>query len=698
MPPPGQHRTRATDIGAGPRQGVRADIEGLRAVAVTAVLAFHAGILQLAGGFVGVDVFFVLSGFLITGLLARELAQTGRVRLGRFWARRARRLLPASAVVLVFSAFVTYVWLPVTQRGDFGGDIVAAALYVVNWRLADRSVDYLAEDIGASPVQHYWSLAVEEQFYIVWPIVLLLIGVLMVRRWRAGALTVLVLVTAASFVWSVHQSIDDPSTGFFVSTTRVWELGVGGLLALTIGAVRRIHPRIRAVGGWAGLAAIAAAVVLFDGDTTWPGVPALLPVLGTALVIAAGGDGTPGLLQRALGVRPMVWIGGLSYSLYLWHWPLVVAAQARYPDLQVRWLVLVTIASIIPAWLCHRFVENPIRFGRPFRATVPALGLGATLTAAGVVTGVVLGSSLLAADEPPEAALSQTPGGAVLATPTGQSTVWSDVQSVDHIRPLPSDAKRDRPANYDEQPECQVRAGDSEPHPCTFGDPDGDRTVVIVGDSKMAQWEPALAQIASDQGWKLVQMTKSACPFADHVRGADTDKDCRAWGAATLDLIVDLDPDLVISSQRHGLAFEDGTTTLTREAMVDGVAAYWGRIAAAGIPLVTLLDNPSPPTQTVYDCVAQNPEQLSRCAFDKAPAVESSAAKTQRAAAKQVAGTGVVDMTDLVCPDDDRCAAVIGDVLIYRQGSHLTATYVDTLRPALSARLAEATDGLLGRS
>ncbi|MET0928506.1 MAG: acyltransferase, partial [Aeromicrobium sp.] len=177
---------------------IRLDIEGMRTIAVGSVLVAHAGVASMAGGFVGVDVFFVLSGFLITGLLAREVSRTGRVSLGNFWARRMKRLLPASATVLVFCALITYFYLPITQRKDFGGDIVSAALYVVNWRLADRGVDYLAEDIGQSPVQHYWSLAVEEQFYVVWPILMLVIGIIAAKRWKLGAFAVLGVVTVAS--------------------------------------------------------------------------------------------------------------------------------------------------------------------------------------------------------------------------------------------------------------------------------------------------------------------------------------------------------------------------------------------------------------------------------------------------------------------------------------------------------------------
>ncbi|VXB53866.1 conserved membrane hypothetical protein [Aeromicrobium sp. 9AM] len=678
---------------------LRLDIEGMRAIAVGVVLAFHAGLPWFAGGFVGVDVFFVLSGFLITGLLAREVALTGRVRIGNFWARRVKRLLPASATVLAFSALVTYVWLPITQREDFGGDIVSAALYVVNWRLADRSVDYLAEDVGASPVQHYWSLSVEEQFYVIWPLLMVVVAVVAAKRWKVGAFGVLGLVTVTSFAWSVEQSHSNPGTAFFVSTTRIWELGIGALLALSATRVSRLPGALRAIGGWGGIAAIAYATLFFDGSTTWPGVNALVPTLGAALMIASGITAAPYSPQRLLSARPMVWIGGLSYSIYLWHWPMLVAAQAKYPDLRLRWTVLLMILSIVPAWFCHKLIENPIRFGTPFKPTSRALGIGAALTALGVGIGFALNASV-AVGTVEKAAPADSPGAAALDDPANAGVVWSDIKAVDKMRPLAFQATKDRPPQYDNRRECQVLDGSSEPVECDFGDRAGAHTVVIVGDSKMVQWQTALSSIAKDQNWKLVQFAKSACAFADISTGNADGDNCRAWGKATMARILDMKPDLVIVSNRHGTAAPQharNTSRRSREAMVDGLANYWKRVTDAGIPLVSLEDNPLPPEdRLVYECVARHPQELNRCSFDRKRAIEESGAPSQRAAAERVPGVKTVDLSGTICPDRDRCPAVIGNVLVYRQGSHLTTTFVDSAKPRLSAALWRATDGLFG--
>ncbi|MEV7398482.1 acyltransferase family protein [Aeromicrobium sp. NPDC092404] len=678
---------------------LRLDIEGMRTIAVGSVLVGHAGVSWFAGGFVGVDVFFVLSGFLITGLLAREVSRTGRVRIANFWARRMKRLLPASATVLLFSAVVTYVYLPITQRPDFGGDIKAAALYVVNWSLASRGVDYLAEDIGQSPVQHYWSLAVEEQFYLVWPLLMLAIGVVAAKRWKLGAFVALGAITVASFVWSVTQTESSPATAYFVSTTRVWELGIGALLALAAARVARLPSVLLAIGGWVGIALIAYAVLFFDTGTTWPGANALVPTVGAALMIASGIKRTPGSPQRLLSLAPMVWIGGLSYSIYLWHWPLLVAFEAEYPDAQVRWTVLLMILSIVPAWLSHRYIENPVRFGSFFKPTGRALAMGAALTAFGVIVGAALSSTAGGGQQ--EATAAQAPGAAAIDAADTKDVTWSDLTHVDRIRPLPVDAGDDRPPLYTEQPECQVRDGVDKPELCEFGDTSSDRVIAIVGDSKMVQWETALSALGKAEGFKVVTITKSACPFTD-TSVTTSEKlwtDCRAWGKAALQEILELEPDLVMASHGRAAALPVGgtvTTRPTREAMADGMARYWKRITDAGIPMIAMLDNPSPTGGPVYECVAQNPDALDRCAFDKAEGVASSGAPSALAAAKQVPAVKVIDMSDVVCPDGDRCAAVIGNVLVYRQGSHLTRSYIDSMAPQLAERLYEATSGEFG--
>ena len=323
------------------------DIQGLRAIAVSMVVIYHLRPSLLPGGFAGVDVFFVISGYLITGHLWRGYRKTGSVSLLDFWGRRARRLVPAAALVLLVTWLVARVAEPVTELPDIAVQIRASALYFQNWQLASEAVNYLQSEGPATPVQHFWSLSVEEQFYLVWPLLFgaaALVAIVVARARggrgghhrprrqpspaaarRAGLVTVAVLTTAlvgCSLAYSVYDTRTNPAAAYFVTTTRMWELGVGGLLAMVPDTYGR---RIGRQGwlGWAGLAAVMVAAFTLSGTSPFPGWIALLPVLGAAAMIAGGSaDGRLGPAPLT-SARPLVFLGGISYSLYLWHWPII---------------------------------------------------------------------------------------------------------------------------------------------------------------------------------------------------------------------------------------------------------------------------------------------------------------------------------------------------------------------------------------
>ncbi|MPV50716.1 acyltransferase family protein [Pseudactinotalea sp. HY160] len=368
----------------------------MRAIAIGLVLLYHVHVPFAGGGFIGVDVFFVISGFLITGVLMRDLETHGRISLARFYARRAKRLLPAAGVVLVATAALTAWSTSVVSWRVFGQDIAGAAGYVVNWLLADRAVDYLAEDVAASPVQHFWSLAIEEQFYLVWPLLLTAIG-LLARRRRGAAPSRRVLAAAViaiiipSLVWSIMHTAADPARAFFVTTTRAWELALGALVAIGVSRWQRIPPRWACAIGWLGLCAVVGAGVLVTQETHWPGYAALVPTVGTAAVIIGGcvpSDHGPSAL---LSLRPLTWLGALSYSLYLWHWPLLIAATSRWGELSVSATTGVVAASIVAAVLSHRFLESPIRFAPALaRSNTLALSVGLNFSLLGLVAGLAL--------------------------------------------------------------------------------------------------------------------------------------------------------------------------------------------------------------------------------------------------------------------------------------------------------------------
>ncbi len=666
-------------------------------MAIGLVLVYHAGVVELVpGGFVGVDVFFVISGFLITGLLIRELERDGRVSLGRFYARRAKRLLPAAGLVLVVTAALTWASVSVVQWRTFGGDIVGAALYVVNWVLAGRSVDYLAEGVGVSPVQHFWSLAVEEQFYIVWPLLLVLVG-WWVRR-RSGARlrpvmgVAIGLVIVPSLIWSVVMTASNPEAAFFVTPTRLWELGVGALVAIGATWWLRVPRLVAVVLGWAGLVAVIASGVFLSSAVAWPGYAAVWPVLGTAAVIVAGYTSGRAGAAGLLSWKPAVWVGGLSYSLYLWHWPLLVAAAGFWGELGGKRGLLVAGASFIPAYLSYRFVENPFRFAKPIaKSNRLALSMGANFSLAGVAAGLVLMLVVPQVGTNPQeeqAAAGAQAVGSGTEPPAGS---LASLASVEWFVPAATQATEDIPPPAAQ--ECHAGQQTSEAQMCELGDPDGDMTIAMVGDSKMLQWWSAVDQVAQDQGWRVISFTKSSCAFSAgmEVRSGEPDTTCAQWNENVLAELLELDPDVVLTSGRSSEALEDWNDpdSGSRAAMADALVEQWTPLTDAEIPLIALLDNPSP-NGNVYECVAEHPDDLAECAFGLDNAIDSSGASAQLVAAERVDGVQTIDMSPVICPEDNVCVPVIGNVLVYRQGSHLTDTFVRTTSSRLEEELVAA--------
>jgi peptidoglycan/LPS O-acetylase OafA/YrhL len=685
----------AAPTGSGTRSEFRGDIQGLRAVAVLLVLGFHAGVPLLSGGFVGVDVFFVISGFLITGLIVREVRRTGRLSLSRFWARRARRLLPATAVVLGAVAVMTIVVLPVTRWSSIAWDIATSALYVVNWRLADQSVNYLVSDDAPSPLQHFWSLAVEEQFYLVWP--LLIIFLLWVqRRFRLSLTKVLIVGIAAiavpSLAWSAFLTETAADQAYFVSTTRLWELAIGASLALVAHRLRHIPMVLAHALGVLGLGAIAYAAVNFDAVTNFPGIAALIPTLGTATVLVAGGVERRSAATVLLDTPPMRDIGTLSYSLYLWHWPLLVGAAVVFGrddgSLSVPLGLLVVGFSAVPAWLTYRIVEEPFHHARMFvRFPVRAAVLGVSCTALGVVAAIVV---LFAVPQSTAPADRAAPGAAVLGDDPATDPDGEPIDTVEYIVPEALQAEDDR-ASLNGRTCVDVVTG-TEMDSCSYGPDDADITIAVVGDSKMDQYLPALQQIADQHQWRLVTYLKSACPLVrvPVERGDKINEDCAMYNESRYEALLDDDSiDYVLTSQRLSLALSGDVSKDERlETMVDGHRDTWQLLEGAGKDVIVVLDNPYPQLD-VMECVATYEHKLTECAFSREDGDTRGGAPAQSAALEGAPNVAHVDIRDFICPGDT-CPAVIGNTLVYRRGSHITATYAASLAPRLDEALAAA--------
>ena len=666
-------------------QRFRPDIEGLRALAIGIVLLAHAGVGFAGGGYVGVDVFFVISGFLITQLLVGELDRRGRVCLARFYARRVKRLMPQVLTVIVVVAAASAILLSPLHADVVASDVMAAGAYVMNWRLSADAVDYFAAS-GDRPLDHFWSLAVEEQFYLVWPLVLLAVTWRGRARGNGGhrALAVaLGAIAVSSLVYAIERVSAAPDQAYFSAPARAWELALGGLLALRL-VDRRLGKRSATAAGWAGVAAIGTATVAFGDSTPFPGPAALLPTLGAAALLAAGTAATPGAPTRALTLRPLRYVGRVSYAWYVWHWPALVFAAAAWGPLSTVEGIAVVVASFAPTVATHRWIEEPLRRSKlHLRRTRTTLAAAVAGPALAVAVGVALSASL---SSPPALAAREAVGAPQLAR------THAIQPSAVALRPPPRDASADRGRPFYDG--CLVSERKTKSKGCTYGDRGSKTTVVLFGDSHAMQYFPALEKIALRRHWRLVELTKAGCP-PPRVRVIFTLSqreftECDVWREYALRRIERVErPALVVVGASARYTLVEGGRRLDAGASTRALAAAYGpalrRLRRAAPHVAVLTDPPRPPLD-IPGCVSGAMKDLRRCAFARDRAV--AAAAPIDAAVRRVKGVRSIDPTSRYCLPD-LCPAVIGDVLVYRNSGHVTASFVATLAPWLARRLPE---------
>jgi peptidoglycan/LPS O-acetylase OafA/YrhL len=682
--------------------GFRPDIQGLRAIAVSLVVIYHLYPSVLPGGFAGVDVFFVISGYLITGHLWRTCQKTGRLSLADFWGRRARRLIPAAVLVLAVTWGVSYLVLPSTQLAETAAQIRASSLYFQNWHLASEAVNYLQSGSAATPVQHFWSLSVEEQFYLVWPL-LFGVALLTARYWpgrnRAAATgtgtgagtrvayrTVLALTAAlvlASLAYSIYDTRADEAQAYFVTTTRMWELGAGGLLALLPAG---ISDRVGRHGwlGWAGLAMIIASQFVLSGSTAFPGWIALVPVLG-ALALIAGGSSQGRLGPwRLTSARPMTFLGDISYSLYLWHFPVIVlwtAWRGHSPGAISGPLLIV--ASVGLAWLTKITVEDKLRLA-PFIARHQWRSLSTTLAA---VVPVTLATAFLVAQ--PGAWNGKLgpgyPGAAALA---------HNLASVPAKPVLPPPDNVSRPGYWASG--CLQDVEVAAVKPCYFGDTKNPTLrVALVGDSMAGNWWAPLEQIATREHWELVTELHATCAWTSTQMYDGQNEGaypaCYQWGVSVLhNLVATIRPDVVITSEvfSAGSLAHPVDSSQSRADVGAGEATYWKDLQAHGIGVVAIKETPITTGVNPPACVAKLGPGAKRCAvpISQALPVDPPTSYADRDAGGTVP---VIDMNPLICGPTS-CPSVVGNVLVYMDTHHLTQAYAQTLTPYLRDKLSGA--------
>jgi len=603
-------------------------IQGLRALAALLVTIFHARLVP--GGFIGVDIFYVISGYLITGLILREIEKTGTLDLQAFYQRRIKRLLPTSVFVLFVTAIVGMFVLPAITRDALGRDLFAAATYISNYLFAWWQNDYQNLNATPSPFIHYWSLAVEEQFYVVWPIFILILS----RYGKRAVLYGVAASSALSLLLSIYQTQTSPIWAFYSLPTRAWELGIGALLLFIPDKFwkNRFIP-------WVGLIGIAVSALKFDENTAFPGINALLPVASTAVLI-----GSIAIWPRAFNDlsnnRVSQWLGSISYPLYLWHWPaLVLPSSALGRPLRVRERIFCIVLTIVLAHLTSKYIEQPIRHKKVAGKKV-YLFFAAT-TIASLVAGLIISS-------------------------TASSMI--NVKGTDYKFNLTKVMQK--PAVYGDG--CHVNYGETKSGYCTYGDKNSSTTIVLYGDSHAAQWFPTLEKLAKERGFKLVSLTKSACPSVDVPRedqGAFKNVHCQKWRENSISRIKSIHPAAVIISSFQYFTPPNGYPDRDKW-WNDGQTRLLAELRGTSDHLIYISDTPRP-LRDIPNCLASRDTHTCD--------------STVKSKNEIISGFQKIDPTPWLC--STFCPAIQNGYVVYRDASHISVAAALALTPQLEASL-----------
>jgi peptidoglycan/LPS O-acetylase OafA/YrhL len=681
-------REEAAGVG---KHHFRRDIQGLRALAVLLVALCHAHIPGLQGGYVGVDVFFVISGFLITGWIMRRRQRVGRVPIREFYAARARRILPAAALTVVVTVIASYVLLTPVQTTSVVHDSVWAALFAANVHFASIGTNYFSSSAPPSPLQHYWSLAVEEQFYLVWPA----LAALALYGWGRGGKTApgqdpvggaaqtqrrLLLVlgasVVASLIWSIAYTAHDPNSAYFSTLTRAWELGAGGLLAVAATHLEKIPRRARSALSWLGLAGIVTAALTFSTSTAFPGYDALLPVSSAALIIAGGlGGATAVGAGRLLSLRPSVFIGDVSYSFYLWHWPvLVIASQYQGHELPASVNFGLLVAAFALSVVTYRYFEKPIHYGQ--RISTPWAGL--SLWPATISVVVVVGLCLTASID----------SGLDLPVHSGGSSA-SYVEAVDAAatpQALAATVARSAFAQIEafsagDEDRCVAQVGsETSSRICHLGDGHSPHVAVVFGDSHAQLWLDDLSDFGSRYNWQVVPLIKQGCvalewssqpnaPGPDDVVGTGRTPACAAWYKWALNEAKSLNPTVIIAATAYSWGASIGGSTLRDD--VQGVQNEVNALHAI-TPRVVLLQDPPYWLDDPVSCLLAHAATVRSCSLTPGKSLLDLYSDIQGEAKRS--GAKLMSVLQWFCTSKI-CPPVVNGNIVYRDAQHISPQY-----------------------
>jgi peptidoglycan/LPS O-acetylase OafA/YrhL len=678
------------ESGAAPGdRSFRPDVEGLRAVAVALVVLFHSDVSVLSGGYVGVDVFFVISCFAITGVLLRERQSTGRTSILSFYGRRCRRILPAASLVIVVTVALAYIFLDLGESSRTASDGLWAAVFLANFHFIASGTNYLASQQPPSPLQNFWSLAVEEQFYVVYPTFFLLVAKMRVLSFRARLSVGLAGIIVVSLIFSITETQSNSVNAFFSPFTRAWELALGALVAVGTPWLLTVPARIAGIATWFGLGFIALAAVLYTSNTPYPGSAVILPVVGSALIIAGGVNGSAYGVEMLLGIRPFRWLGRISYSLYLWHWPiLIVAAEyAGKSTLSVRdnlgWDVVALGISVIT----YRLIENPVRHSQALRRSRGAsIGLGAGLVLA--TLGLIALQSNLAGAAPKRPVLPATNQVALLPL----HRVLEGVAASARIEQLPSNLSPPL-AGILTTPNAYLgstasagcsNTGQGSVAKCTFGDVHGSHTMVLYGDSHANMWFRAVDDIAIRAHWKLILLFMDSCSATLLPIHHDSPGDwvaCDQWHQKAEAMIRSVNPQLLIISQTSNYQRPDGTL-YSASQWQKGLENTLARLTTAHTKKVVMA-NLTAPADAGADCLARHTHHIQACSGSPNRQAVAFNAAERRAASKS--GARYINVLPWFCTKT--CSSVIGNDEIYLVNDHVTVEYTLVLEGVLTKAL-----------
>lgn len=707
----------------------RPAIDGLRALAVTLVVAFHAGIPSIPGGFVGVDVFFVISGFLITGLLIAEAESRSRISMSSFYARRARRLLPMASLVLATTVLATWLWMPTLQWASVSSDVGWATVFAENWHLAAESTDYWAANVGESPVLHFWSLSVEEQFYFVWPL-LMILALVMVRirgskvarssgggvvpnRSRKLVITVaslLALVGLSSFLVSALTSATSGPWAYFGLQTRAWELAAGAGLALMVRRAPKIPDGVASIIAFVGLAVILTSAVMITEETTFPGTAAVFPVAGALLVLSVARGRSSCAANRLLSLPPIRYTGTISYSWYLWHWPFLVFAGILVTK-PIEWatgrpetpwwaVTLAVCGSYLMAALTSRLIERPLRrstwLAKSSQRSLgfAALSIATTIAIAFTILGNPWASSGRTTDSVNLSASEARLTAGLATDKTSPVLAGSD--------PLPTLTMTPGQALpwYGSPAECAAPLPPAaDPAKCQLGDSKGKKTLVLIGDSHSGHWMPAFLELARKRHWRLYFWTAPGCPVIDVVRleNQSISEGCSNFSkdvAANINRLPQVDLLMISTSGAYGrssdlLGDSSGmplqSDQARQAAIEDGTKRTLSYLNEGVKNIRFMRDIPWGPAR-IPNCMSATSEPRA-CYFPKAGSahLDSVQAEGIARAIKGDRRSGFIDPTDLVCPTE-QCAVVDKyGAIVYADYNHLTAQFASHMWAALGS-------------